>query len=133
MVVAARFLWGLGAGAPRTLAAAIIRDRYEGNMMARLMSLIMAVFMLAPIVAPMLGAGLIELFPWQSVFWFPVILAPGEATKTLTLGSQVFIGQFVTDWDAVLSALSLAILPVLVLYVLFSRQRIRGITSGAVK
>ena len=56
-----------------------------------------------------------------------------EEVKTLTLGSQVFIGQFVTDWNAVLSALSLAILPVLVLYVIFSRQLIRGITSGAVK
>ena len=38
-----------------------------------------------------------------------------------------------TDWNAVLSALSMAILPVMVLYVIFSRQLIRGITSGAVK
>jgi raffinose/stachyose/melibiose transport system permease protein len=45
----------------------------------------------------------------------------------------MFIGQFVTNWNAVLSALSLAILPVMVLYVIFSRQLIRGITSGAVK
>ncbi|MNH47066.1 hypothetical protein D3C79_1101320 [compost metagenome] len=51
----------------------------------------------------------------------------------MTLGAQMFIGQFVTNWNAVLSALSLAILPVLVLYVIFSRQLIRGITSGAVK
>ena len=65
--------------------------------------------------------------------WFPLILAPAEATKTLTLGSQVFIGQFVTNWNAVLSALSMAILPVLVPNVIFSRQLIRRITSGAVK
>ncbi len=38
-----------------------------------------------------------------------------------------------TDWNAVLARLSLAIFPVLVLYVLFSRQLIRGITAGAVK
>ncbi|PII39841.1 sugar ABC transporter permease [Sinorhizobium meliloti CCBAU 01290] len=63
----------------------------------------------------------------------PLILAPAEATKTVTLGSQIFIGQFVTNWNAVLSALSLAIFPVLVLYVIFSRQLIRGITAGAVK
>lgn len=62
-----------------------------------------------------------------------MILAPAEATKTVTLGSQIFIGQFVTNWNAVLSALSLAIFPVLVLYVIFSRQLIRGITAGAVK
>jgi raffinose/stachyose/melibiose transport system permease protein len=66
----------------------------------------------------------------------PVVPAdpgPGEAVKTITLGSQVFIGQFVTNWNAVLAALSLAILPVLVLYLIFSRQLIRGITAGAVK
>jgi len=39
----------------------------------------------------------------------------------------------VTNWNAVLAALSLAIAPVLVLYTIFSRQLIRGITAGAVK
>ena len=62
-----------------------------------------------------------------------LILAPGESTKTVTLGAQMFIGQFVTNWNAVLAALTLAILPVLVLYLIFSRQLIRGITAGAVK
>ena len=51
----------------------------------------------------------------------------------MTLGAQLFIGQYVTNWNAVLAALSLAILPVLILYLIFSRQLIRGITSGAVK
>jgi raffinose/stachyose/melibiose transport system permease protein len=87
-----------------------------------------------PLVKPsMATVAVFNMIPIWNDLWFPLILAPGEATKTLTLGSQVFIGQFVTDWNAVLSALSLAILPVLILYVIFSRQLIRGITSGAVK
>jgi raffinose/stachyose/melibiose transport system permease protein len=87
-----------------------------------------------PLVRPaMATVAVFTMIPIWNDLWFPLILAPSEATKTLTLGSQVFIGQFVTDWNAVLSALSLAILPVLVLYVIFSRQLIRGITSGAVK
>ncbi len=87
-----------------------------------------------PLVRPaMATVAVFNMIPIWNDLWFPLILAPSEATKTLTLGSQVFIGQFVTDWNAVLSALSLAILPVLVLYVIFSRQLIRGITSGAVK
>jgi raffinose/stachyose/melibiose transport system permease protein len=87
-----------------------------------------------PLVRPaMATVAVFNMIPIWNDLWFPLILAPGEATKTLTLGSQVFIGQFVTDWNAVLSALSLAILPVLMLYVIFSRQLIRGITSGAVK
>ena len=87
-----------------------------------------------PLVRPaMATVAVFNMIPIWNDLWFPLILAPAEKTKTLTLGSQVFIGQFVTDWNAVLSALSLAIIPVLVLYTIFSRQLIRGITSGAVK
>ena len=76
-VIAARFVWGLGAAAPRSLALAMIRDRYEGDDMARLMSMIMAVFLLVPIVAPGLGAGLNAFAPWRIVFWVPVVAALG--------------------------------------------------------
>ena len=87
-----------------------------------------------PLVRPaMATVAVFNMIPIWNDLWFPLILAPSEEVKTLTLGSQVFIGQFVTDWNAVLSALSLAILPVMGLYVIFSRQLIRGITSGAVK
>ena len=87
-----------------------------------------------PLVRPaMATVAVFNMIPIWNDLWFPLILAPAEETKTLTLGSQVLIGQFVTDWNAVLSALSMAILPVLVLYVIFSRQLIRGITAGAVK
>ena len=87
-----------------------------------------------PLVRPaMATVAVFTMIPIWNDLWFPLILAPSEATKTVTLGSQIFIGQFVTNWNAVLAALSLAILPVLVLYVIFSRQLIRGITAGAVK
>ncbi len=87
-----------------------------------------------PLVRPaMATVAVFTMIPIWNDLWFPLILAPSEATKTVTLGAQVFIGQFVTNWNAVLAALSLAILPVLVLYFFFSRQLIRGITSGAVK
>jgi raffinose/stachyose/melibiose transport system permease protein len=87
-----------------------------------------------PLVRPALATvAVFNMIPIWNDLWFPLILASGEETKTLTLGSQVFIGQFVTDWNAVLSGLSMAILPVMILYVIFSKQLIRGITSGAVK
>ncbi|MBY3084688.1 carbohydrate ABC transporter permease [Rhizobium laguerreae] len=87
-----------------------------------------------PLVRPAVATvAVFTMIPIWNDLWFPLILAPSEATKTVTLGSQIFIGQFVTNWNAVLAALSLAILPILVLYVIFSRQLIRGITSGAVK
>lgn len=87
-----------------------------------------------PLVRPaMATVAVFTMIPIWNDLWFPLILAPSEATKTITLGAQLFIGQYVTNWNAVLAALSLAILPVLVLYLIFSRQLIRGITSGAVK
>jgi raffinose/stachyose/melibiose transport system permease protein len=87
-----------------------------------------------PLVRPaMATVAVFTLVPIWNDLWFPLILAPAENTKTLTLGSQVFIGQFITNWNAVLASLSLAILPALILYLVFSRQLIRGITSGAVK
>lgn len=87
-----------------------------------------------PLMRPaMATVAVFNMIPIWNDLWFPLILTPSEEVKTLTLGSQVFIGQFVTDWNAVLSALSLAVIPVLILYVIFSRQLIRGITSGAVK
>ena len=87
-----------------------------------------------PLIRPaMATVAVFNMIPIWNDLWFPLILAPSDATKTLTLGSQVFIGQYVTNWNAVLSALSMAILPVMILYVIFSKQLIRGITSGAVK
>ena len=87
-----------------------------------------------PLVRPaMATVAIFSMIPIWNDLWFPLILAPAESTKTITLGTQVFIGQFVTNWNAVLAALTLSIAPVLILYLLFSRQLIRGITAGAVK
>jgi raffinose/stachyose/melibiose transport system permease protein len=90
--------------------------------------------LILPLVRPALGSVLaISMLPIWNDLWFPLILAPGEATKTLILGAQSFLGEFQNDYNAVLAALTLAIVPPVLLYALFSRQLIRGITAGAVK
>jgi raffinose/stachyose/melibiose transport system permease protein len=87
-----------------------------------------------PVMRPAIATiAVFTMVPIWNDLWFPLVLAPGESTKTVTLGAQAFMGQFITDWNAVLAALSLAILPMLALYLIFSRQMIRGITAGAVK
>jgi raffinose/stachyose/melibiose transport system permease protein len=92
------------------------------------------IWLVLPLLRPaMVTVAVFTMIPIWNDLWFPLILAPGEETKTLTLGAQVFIGQYVTDWNSVLAALSLSILPILALYLLFSKGLIRGITSGAVK
>lgn len=86
--------------------------------------------LLRPVVATV---AIFTMIPVWNDLWFPLILAPGDATRTVTLGVQSFIGQYVTDWNAVLASLTLAMVPILILYLLLSRQLIRGLTSGAVK
>ena len=87
-----------------------------------------------PLVRPAVSTvAVFVMIPIWNDLWFPLILAPGEKTKTVTLGAQQFLGQFVSDWNAVLASLSLAMIPILILYLIFSRQLIRGITAGAVK
>ena len=86
--------------------------------------------LIRPAVATVAGFTMVPI--WNDL-WVPLILAPGKSTQTVTLGVQQFIGQYVTDWNAVLASLSLAIAPILILYVLFSRHLVRGLTMGAVK
>ena len=68
-----RFVWGVGAAGSRVVAMAIIRDSFEGTRMAKAMSQIMAVFVMAPVFAPSVGAGLIIVFSWRAIFWFCVV------------------------------------------------------------
>ena len=55
----ARVLQGLGAAGPKIVCRAVIRDRFEGAAMARVMSLIFNIFILVPMIAPMIGQGLL--------------------------------------------------------------------------
>lgn len=87
-----------------------------------------------PLVRPALGAiGIFTMIPIWNDLWFPLILAPSSRTATITLGTQQFLGQFVSDWNAVLSSLTLAMVPILIFYLIFSQQMIRSITAGAIK
>lgn len=90
--------------------------------------------LILPLVRPALATvAVFIMIPIWNDLWFPLILAPSEHTRTVTLGAQQFLGQFISDWNAVLAALSLAIVPVLTLYVIFSKQLIRGLTAGTTK
>jgi raffinose/stachyose/melibiose transport system permease protein len=89
---------------------------------------------IVPLLRPAIATvAVFTIVPIWNDLWFPLILAPGNGKQTITLGVQQFIGQYVVDWNAVLASLSLAIAPILVLYVLFSRHLVRGLTAGAVK
>ncbi|MYB29211.1 MAG: multidrug effflux MFS transporter [Acidimicrobiaceae bacterium] len=73
VLYASRFVWGFAAAGPRILTQAIVRDRFAGTAMARVMTLIQAVFFIAPIMAPVLGKALVVIGSWRWVMAFGVM------------------------------------------------------------
>lgn len=78
ILLAGRLLWGFGAAAPFVLRQAIARDLYEGDRMARIITIVTAAFLLGPIFVPIIGAGILLVAPWQGVF-AASLLAAGVA------------------------------------------------------
>jgi MFS transporter, DHA1 family, multidrug resistance protein len=72
-LLAARAMQGFGGAAPRTVLIASVRDLFKGHQMARVMSLIMSVFLFVPVIAPTIGQGLIALFHWNAPFYFLLV------------------------------------------------------------
>ena len=74
-LVVLRFVQGLGASAGMVIPRAVVRDLHTGHNAARLMSLLMLVFSVSPILAPLAGSFLIESLGWRSVFWTVTVAA----------------------------------------------------------
>ena len=70
------------------------------------------------------------MLPVWNDLWFPLILAPSRQNQTVTLGVQQFVGQFMNDYPALLAALTLGAVPLVLLFTLFSRQFISGLSKG---
>ncbi|WP_242127707.1 multidrug effflux MFS transporter [Sphingobium sp. Sx8-8] len=75
MLLIGRACAGFFAGASRVVTVGIVRDRFRGDAMARVMSLIFAVFMLIPVMAPSFGQAILWIAPWRWIFWALAILA----------------------------------------------------------
>lgn len=73
LMITGRLLQGIGLSAPRTISISIIRDKYAGNHMARIMSFITAIFILVPIIAPTFGKVMLENFGWESIFYSQIL------------------------------------------------------------
>ena len=75
MLLAGRVLQGLGAAAPRIVSMALVRDGYEGRAMARIQSIVMAIFILVPAIAPAAGQGILLLADWRAIFGMLLVMA----------------------------------------------------------
>ena len=89
---------------------------------------------IAPLLRPALATTAIyNLVPFWNDLWFPLIFITDDRSKTLLLGVTRLFGQYQTDWSRVLAVLTLSAIPVILLYLMMSKQFIKGLTAGAVK
>lgn len=75
MVILGRFLQGVGVSGPKIATRAMIRDQFEGDAMARVMSFMFTLFILVPMLAPALAQAVITTAGWRSVFIFYLVFA----------------------------------------------------------
>ena len=68
LLIASRFAMGASAAVTRVLVVAMVRDLFEREAMARVMSLVFMVFMLMPVLAPNIGLAILAVAPWQAIF-----------------------------------------------------------------
>ena len=113
-LVALRFVQGLGAAAGMAIPRAVVRDLHTGHAAARMMSLLMLVFSVSPILAPLAGSGVIALAGWRGVFWVVAVAAalglvavyralPETRAREERLGSNIAgalsaYGLLLRDW-----------------------------------
>ena len=81
VMVVGRILQGIGLSAPRSITISIIRDSYKGDYMAKIMSFVVAFFILVPVVAPAFGKLILDAFGWKAIFYM-----------------QLFFGLVVAIW-----------------------------------
>jgi raffinose/stachyose/melibiose transport system permease protein len=103
--------------------------RIDGAGEARIMWSVML-----PLARPaMVIAAINNAVPIWNDFFFPLVFIQTDALKTLPQGLTIFMGEFNTEWGVLFAGLTLAALPITLVYILLSRQFVAGMTSGAVK
>lgn len=73
LMITGRVLQGASLSAPRTISIAMIRDRFSGDYMARIMSFVTVVFLLVPIIAPAMGKVILEIWGWKAIFYVQIV------------------------------------------------------------
>lgn len=87
-----------------------------------------------PMSTPVLSTvGLISFVTMWNDFYMPLVFLTKENVRTLTLGVYRYMNNFLENWHLVFAAVTVALIPVIIVFFLFSNQIIAGLTGGAVK
>ncbi|MBT6372940.1 MAG: MFS transporter, partial [Acidimicrobiaceae bacterium] len=88
-LLGSRLVWGLGASAASLMNLAILRDLYSGTRMARMMSLVTAVFLAGPVVTPLAAEGILRAASWRWIYACGLVLAVAIVTWSLRFGETL--------------------------------------------
>ncbi|GAB1482695.1 carbohydrate ABC transporter permease [Treponema sp.] len=106
-------------------AAARIDGCGEGSIFVRI---------IVPLLLPAVAAvAVVNFIPVWNDFWFPLVLLKSDAVRTVPLATALLFGQYQTNYGYVFAVLTMASVPVVVMYLLFSKWFIKGMTEGSVK
>ena len=87
-----------------------------------------------PLLKPALSTvAIITLLPIWNDFWFPLILIKAENLKTIPLAASSLFGQYETKWGLVFAVLTIASVPLIIIYLILSKQFMKGLSEGAFK
>lgn len=87
-----------------------------------------------PLCGPALASLLVFTFMWTwNMFMLPVVVIQVDAKRTLPVGLTYFLGRYETDIPLLMSGAVISCIPIIVIYIIFQRQFIKGITAGAIK
>ncbi len=87
-----------------------------------------------PLLRPAIAALAIVIFiPIWNDFWFPLILIKSDSMKTIPLATALLFGQYNTNFGLVFAALSMASVPIVIFYLIFSKFFTKGLLQGAIK
>ncbi len=87
-----------------------------------------------PLLRPALAAvAIINYIPIWNDFWFPLVFLKSDSVKTVPLATALLFGQYQTNYALVFAVLSMASIPVMLFYLLFSKHFVQGLSSGALK
>jgi len=92
------------------------------------------IYIMLPLVLPAITSLLVFEFMWSwNDFLLPLLFVYDDNYRTLPLGLMYFSGEYTTDHSLVASGVAIAVVPIILVYILFQRKFIEGITAGSVK
>lgn len=94
---------------------------------------IMFSVMLPLVKPPLVIAAIHNAVPIWNDFFFPLVFIQTDSRKTLPQGLTTFMGEYTTDWGMLFAGLTLATIPITMIYIALSGQFIRGMTQGGLK